>query len=399
MSKNILYLGYWNLDDPLTQSTIFPNLKILKKIEGVEELHFVNTQREVPSNYSKIVLEELGIHYKPIFSKNIKPNLLNKMYDFSYFPKQIIKYSQENDISMIIARGAPAGVLAYKSSKVLKIPFIVESYEPHADYMKFSGTWKSYDPRYIFQKKWEKQVKVKAQNILTVSNNYKKQLEQEGINSSKIEIVPCVVDSDQFYPDQEMKVKMRKELNIPEEAIVGVYAGKFGNLYYDKEAFRFFKEAFDQLNNFHLLLLSNEEDSFISKRCLEFNIPPKRVIKKFVKHSEMPTYLNIADFAFATIKTMEVSKFQSPVKIGEYWACGLPILLSKGIGDDSDIVEKEKGGILITDYSEEHLKNVVKQLKKLLESPFKSSHYVTIAEKYRNFSQIESTYKTVLERE
>ena len=111
---------------------------------------------------------------------------------------------------------------------------------------------------------------------------------------------------------------------------MGVYAGKFGNLYYDKEAFKLFKEAYDYLDNFHLLLLSNEEDSFISKRLKEFNIPKKRLIKKFVKHSEMPRYLNVADFAFATIKSIEVSRFQSPVKIGEYWACGLPILFIKG---------------------------------------------------------------------
>ena len=63
--------------------------------------------------------------------------MLNKINDFNYFPKQIIKYSHEKNINLIIARGAPSAVLAFKASKVLKIPFIVESYEPHADYMKF----------------------------------------------------------------------------------------------------------------------------------------------------------------------------------------------------------------------------------------------------------------------
>ncbi|WKV13432.1 glycosyltransferase [Marivirga harenae] len=396
MSKIILYLGYWNLDDPLTHSTIFPNLKILKKLKGVEELHFVNTQREKPSNLSQLSLQELRVNYKPIFSKNIKPNLLNKIYDFNYFPKQIIKYSKENNINLIIARGAPAGVLALKASKVLEIPFIVESYEPHAEYMKFSGTWKSYDPRYVFQKKWEKQVKLKAQNILTVSQNYKRQLEKEGVNPKKIEVVPCVVELSKFYPDSDIKMEMRKELNIPTDATVGVYAGKFGNLYHDKEAFKLFEEASNQLDNFHLLLLSNEKDSFINKRLKEFNIPKKKLIKKFVKHSEMPQFLNIADFAFATIKSMEVSRFQSPVKIGEYWACGLPILLSQGIGDESDFIEKEKGGILIEKYTQLNLQNVIKRLKHLLDLPLDSSHYSAIAKKYRNFSQVESIYNKVL---
>lgn len=397
--KNVLYLGYWNLDDPLTQSTIFPNLEILSNFKNIDSIHFLNTQREEPSKVHQSQLKQIGVSYKALYSLNIKFNLLNKINDFYLFPREISKYCINNNIDFIISRGAPAGVLAYKSTRNLRIPFIVESFEPHADYMRFSGTWKVYDPRYIFQKKWEKQVKLKAQNLLTVSQNYKEQLIAQGVNRNKIEVVPCVVNHDLFFPDKKIKIEMREKLKLPKESTVGVYAGKFGNLYHDLDAFKLFKEAYESLNDFYLLLLSNENDEFINSRLKEFKIPNNRLIKRYVKHNEMPEYLNTADFAFATIKDIKVSKFQSPVKIGEYWACGLPILLSGGVGDESGFIESEKGGILIHNYELSTLKEVINRLKVILNSTITSMHYHKLALKYRNFDQIKTTYKKVLRSE
>jgi hypothetical protein len=30
--------------------------------------------------------------------------------------------------------------------------------------------------------------------------------------------------------------------------------------------------------------------------------------------------------------------------VGEYWACGLPVLLTEGVGDDSDIIRRTPAG-------------------------------------------------------
>ena len=61
-------------------------------------------------------------------------------------------------------------------------------------------------------------------------------------------------------------------------------------------------------------------------------------------HGEVPGYLAASDFAFATIKPAPCRLFCSAVKIGEYWANGLPVLLTPGVGGDSAIIAAEKGG-------------------------------------------------------
>lgn len=117
MSYRILFLGYWNLDDGLTHSTIFPHLRILKEFAQVEYLHFANTQRDSLQESSIVAINELGINYSPLYTKNLAINQLNKIYDFIHFPKLIQQICTKHDINYIIARGTPAGSLAYLVGK------------------------------------------------------------------------------------------------------------------------------------------------------------------------------------------------------------------------------------------------------------------------------------------
>ena len=248
---------------------------------------------------------------------------------------------------MIIARGAPAGSLAYLSTKKMKIPFVVESFEPHADYMKAAGEWRKFGIRYLFQKHWEKQQKKYAKALVTVTENYRNRLIEEGVVKDKIFVVPCAVDQNIFYKDKSLRKKVRSKLNIPDDAKVGVYAGKFGGLYLKEKAFKIFSRASEQIEEFHLLLLTNTDSNWLNKMIQQYNLPSNRIHIKFVSYDEMNNYLNIADFAFALYKSNHVSQYLSPVKIGEYWACGLPVLITPNLGDEMHWIKgKGLGDIL-----------------------------------------------------
>ena len=85
MKYRILFLGYWNLDDGLTHSTIFPHLKILTKMQNVEYLHFANTQREKLSEASLVKVNKLGVNYNPLYSKTYPSIILTKFMTLFIF--------------------------------------------------------------------------------------------------------------------------------------------------------------------------------------------------------------------------------------------------------------------------------------------------------------------------
>ncbi len=167
--------------------------------------------------------------------------MLNKIYDFIDFPKKLTKICKHENIDKIIARGAPPGAIAMKVSRRTGIPFYVESFEPHADYMLESGTWKKYDPRYVFQKKWERRQFKKATALMPVAENYKNQLVEKNVDPAKIDVMPCCVPVEKFAFNDTARQKIRKELKC-EDFVTGIYTGKLVASITGKKLLVFLKE-------------------------------------------------------------------------------------------------------------------------------------------------------------
>jgi glycosyltransferase involved in cell wall biosynthesis len=382
----MLFLGYWDINDPLTKATIYPHLEVLQSLSTIEYILFVNTQRRRLTSTFAPGFRTDKIRYNPIFSKSLGLNILTKIYDFIHFPAEIRQLVRDHSIDLIIARGAPAGSLAYLVWKMTSTPFMVESFEPHADYMLATGTWSRLDPRYWFQKYWENRQLRVAQIIATVSNNYRGFLINRGLSGDKIKVMPCSVNTSVFFPSRSGRAALRKELSIPEEGIVGIYAGKFGGLYMEEDAFKLFKGAFDYFEDrFYLLLLSSINKSRLNNACRRAGIPVDRLRIRWVDHSEMNNFLNVGEFGFAPYKQTAVSPFLSPVKIGEYWACGLPVLLTDGVGDESNFLELEKGGVKVDpkDIGRNDLKRVFERMHKLFSEKETPERCVKLATRFR----------------
>lgn len=385
----ILFLGYWPYRDVLTQSTVLPHLEVLSEFEEVEQIVFCSIERE-----SKGVEVASGIKktlHIPLHSKNLRFTIVNKINDFIIFPRQIVSVIREHNIDYVIARGAPAGALMYLVWKKTKIPYTVESFEPHSGYMLDSGTWKSWDPRYIFQKRWEEKQKQTADKLIVVSHNYREKLVSEGVPPEKVLLMPCEVDPSRFEVEESIRSKIRKQLGIGEKTTVGIYIGKFGDIYMDDEAFELFKQATDFIEDFFLIIGSPQDRSEILDKLERANFPKNRFWVEQIPFEKVPDYLAAADFAFSTIRSTPNRRYCSPIKNGEYWAAGLPIVIPEGIGDDSDIIKDSGLGLLISDKKKisfsglESIRGMKKEIRKL-------------AEIHRNPESVRECYNLLIKR-
>lgn len=361
---NILYISYWNLSDPLTVATVFPSLRILSELSQVESIIFVNIEREkvgiLPSlsQYNKV-------KYFPYCSKTSSSILKEKISDFALAPGFIRNLISTYAIDVMIARGAPAGALAWHVWLKVKVPFLVESFEPHAEYMLDSHVWRWYDVRYVLQKFYERQQKKYAKGLMPVANKYKRKLIDEGLDARRLFTVPCGVDYSKFAFSESDRHEVRKALGYQSDAISGIYVGRYGGLYLEDEAFMLYRGAFDYFGTrFNLILLTpSTYHQWITTKIAQFNLPKERVFVASVAHEQVPRYLSASDFGFATYKAGRSKAFLSPVKIAEYWSNGLPVLLTEGIGDETDIQLKfpfagvlfnpERIQVLMNDYYKE----------------------------------------------
>ena len=392
---NILYIGYWAFHDGLTSSTILPNLRILADFEEVQKVIFCSIERDPFIIQFEMDIDK--VEHIPLYSSSLTLTLLNKFYDFTVFPKRLAKVCKENKIDILICRGSPAGALGYLVWKKTQIPFIVESFEPHADYMLESGVWKKWDPRFLLERYWEKQQKKYAKTLIPLSAKYKYQLIKEGVSETKIEVVPCTVNLDKFAFRESDRIEIRQRYKIDPETMVGVYVGKFGGIYLDIEAFQIFENTLSEYAKPVLILLTPESEKAIHHKAEKAGFNKNiRIIVAMVKHDEIPKFLSASDLAFATIRPAPSRRFCSAIKVGEYYANGLPIIITQGVGDDSDIILNEKLGVIV----DEGFQMKLSLLKYVLQanSDRKENKMVKAAQIHRSARILENAYRTLIKK-
>jgi glycosyltransferase involved in cell wall biosynthesis len=363
-------------------------------MKDIKEVLLVTLEREEPSVAISGATTSLPekVQHRPIYLQPHRINLLTKVTDFVVLPNQLEQICKQEDIQIILAHGAPAGALAYKVSRKTKIPFYISSFEPHAEYMRESGVWKRYGLKYIFQTYWEEQQKSHASGLMPVSASFTRSLIKEGVPEGKILTVPCSVEVAKFKFDLDQKYRLRNMLEW-REATIGIYVGKYGGLYYEQEAFYIYKRCFASVPDFRLIILSPQPQEDIMQYLDQYQIDKAKVYMAAVPHADVPRYLSAADFAFATIKSYPSARYCSPVKNGEYWASGLPVLLTEGVGDDSDIITCEGGGATFNLQLEGSLERALEKIQQILQDPNHRQEIPKLAAKYRSPERIREAYE------
>jgi hypothetical protein len=389
----ILYIGYWGAHEGLTASTIIPHIKILCSFQSVDQVIFCSIERQPADS---IVIHPKVLHV-PLLSKNYNNVFLTKLSDFVQFSVALSRICEQQKIDLIIGRSSLAGIFGSKLNKKFKIPYIVESFEPHANYMIEAGVWRKFGLRSLIQQQAERTQKKTASFLLPVSRHYAQLLINEGVPESKTLVMPCCVSLNEFAFNGKAREMIRKELLIKDNEIVGIYVGKFGDIYHTKEAYDLYCHAFNFFKGrFRLIILTGDNRENLSRELRNRKIDMERVFINKVPHGQVPSFLSAADFAFSTIRPSPSRIYCSPIKNGEYWANGLPILMEAGIGEDSDILVNERGGVLIDMKHPEIGLNVLSEQFLMKGRALLVSKIKSIAEKHRNFERVRQVYSSII---
>ncbi|MBD2721801.1 glycosyltransferase [Hymenobacter armeniacus] len=390
----ILFIGYWSLHEPLTISTIFPHLRLLQERDDVEHITLTTVERGVETQADltlRLPFPNTKISFRPLLSREHKILLLNKVDDFVRFPRELAALAKAEGSTVLLARGAPAGALAYLAARRCGLPFYVESFEPHAEYMRNGGVWKPYDPRYLVQVYMEQQQKKNALGLMPVAEAHRRLLIAEGVPARQLVTVPCSVNMATFGFDAARRVRQRQALEYGNDAVVGIYVGKFGGIYYEDEAFDIFAQAAAHFGAaFRLIVLTAHPAAGVEARLAAAGLNPAHCLVKRAPHAEVPDYLAAADFAFLLSRP---TPGLSPIKVGEYWASGLPILLAEGVGDDSGIVEREGGGATFDLTQPESVKAALVRIEGLLQQTNHRADATALAVRHRSPERAREAYQ------
>jgi len=161
--------------------------------------------------------------------------------------------------------------------------------------------------------------------------------------AGKILVVPCCYDPQLAKRDDRKVQRLRQEFGLdPHQDFVLTYAGSL-SAWNRPEAILAIFRAFRAIHlRTRLLVLTGD----LPAAQLTFGGEPG-VILRAVPHGEIQNYLTVGDLGLLLRERNSVNRVASPVKFAEYLACGLPVLVSPGVGDFTHLVCAEQVGYVL----------------------------------------------------
>ena len=392
--KNILILSYWSLREPLTASAVFPYLRILSERDDIGRITLV-TLETTHDFLPPVDLDIPKVDHVSIEPRFTKVFMLSKVDLHIRAVGKLVRLVRELKIDKIMAKASMAGAIAHMVHRITGIPYVVESFEPHSVYMIECGVWRTGGARYRFAHYMERVQLRHAETIVTVTENHREDLVAEGYARERLRVIPSITDLNVFAKDPIARERKRAELGIPDTSTVGIYVGKFGGLYFDKEAFEIFARAFTHFPDLHIVVLSPMDPEVIRAKAEQAGVPSDRFHVLIAPHAEVPQYLSAADFAFSTIKPSPIKRYQCPIKNGEYWANGLPILMTDGIADDHKLMRQGIGGSVYGPQLQ-GLDEAFLTIRAILADPDHRTAMVELAKQYKSVDIARRVYRDII---
>jgi glycosyltransferase involved in cell wall biosynthesis len=367
--KNILFISYDGMTDPLGQSQVIPYLSGLTKFGYEFTILSCDKPEQYRNNKSDVekMIAAFPIKWVSIpYHKN--PPVLSSVYDYRMLKKAAKQLHKKNQYDMVHTRPGLPTLVALWMKKKYGIKFLDDVRGFWADERVDGGMWNLKNPVfrsvYHFFKKHEFECLERADYITCLTHAAKKEmLTWNNVKGQplNIEVIPCSADLELFNPgniDIDLKEKISKELGIKQGELVFSYLGSIGGWYLTNEMMRLCKILSDEFPGAKFLFISPHRHEIITSAAEKQGLRADRIITRQAKRHEVPVLLSFSSYAVFFIKPCFSKISSSPTKHGEIMAMGIPVITNSGVGDVAGIVEKYNAGFVLEGFSDDEFKVV-----------------------------------------
>jgi glycosyltransferase involved in cell wall biosynthesis len=398
--KQVLYLSYDGLTDPLGQSQVLPYIKGLAS-NGRSFTVISFEKNKASYSYQEIFnsISSSNIDWIPI-SYTKQPPILSTIWDVYKLKQKVKNLIRNRKVDVIHCRSYITSLVGLEMKKKHNIPFIFDMRGFWADERVDGGIWNLKNPVfrlvYNFFKKKELEFCKNADAIISLTYagiNEMKTWNVSGI-LAKTHIIPCAVDTDLFSQSKiiEKEAEELKKQIFPLGSKVLLYSGSLGTWYLLKEMLIFFEKLEENDASWYFLFLTRDTENLQAE--LKNLSPEKRMKIKFleVKRNEIPRYITMADFTIFFIVPKFSKKSSFPTKHAEFMAMGKPSIANSNVGDVEAIINDSKSGVVLNSFSEAEIENKVLEMLNFNGNNHEISEF---AEKQFSLSSAVAKYQSI----
>jgi hypothetical protein len=371
-NKNVLFLSYDGMTDPLGQSQVIPYLQGLSKAG----YSFTLISFEKPERFEKLshtisqILKSDNIEWVPLpYTK--KPPVFSTIWDLSRMKKKAYDLHRKKKFSIVHCRSYISALVGLEMKQKLGVKFIFDMRGFYADERLDGGIWSLSNPIYRaiyrFFKQKEKEFLSKADYTISLTQKAKDIIHTwQDIPGQPvpIQVIPCCADLQLFSEaniDVNLFESLKTQFNFTGNEFVLGYLGSIGTWYMLDEMLDFFVCLLKKRADAKFLFITAESPAGIIEKAKQRNIPEGALVITTAIHKQVPTYLALANWSIFFIKPVFSKSASSPTKQGEIMGMEMPHVCNSGVGDIDAIIDK-RSGVVVHQFNKAAYEEAVTQM-------------------------------------
>ncbi|MDV2502412.1 MAG: glycosyltransferase [bacterium] len=369
----VLFISYNGALEPILQSQGLPYLRGL----SARGIHVVLLSFERPAmatperlNTLRRSLAERGITWVAL-KYHKRPRLLATLFDIVRGASATAALVRRHDVAVIHARSYVPALMAWLVTRWRRIPWLFDMRGLMAEEYADGGLINRYGLLYRFIKIAEIRLLRDADHIIVLTEAVRGTLlDDAGIWSrggpAPMSVIPCCTDLERFTP--RATAPERPPLERTEGPHI-IYVGSVGTWYCMEEMIAFVAVARGRWPALRWTILTHGDHDVIRAGITKMGLPAESVTLKAVPPEAVPGELAAADVGIAFILPVNSKRASCPTKLGEYLACGLPVVINAGIGDTQSLIERHKVGVVVKALEPSAYHLAIAELEKHLQDP------------------------------
>ncbi len=391
MAKDILYISYDGMLEPLGQSQVLAYLKHLAVDRCIHIISF-----EKPEDWANVTerdritqdIAATSIVWHPL-RYHKQPSAVATAWDIVCGITLGLWLVLRHRLCIVHARSYVPSVMALALKRLTGVKYIFDMRGFWADERVDGGLWSRSGQMFRVAKGFERHFLLAADYVVSLTHAGVDEMQRFDYLQGRmpaISVIPTCADLTRFKP--------LSRASICSEFVLG-YVGAVGLYYLFDEVVACFAQLLSIQSNARLLIVNRGQHAYILERLAAGGVPDSSVELTSATHAEVPQQMSRMDAGIFFIKPVFSKQASAPTKLAEFLGCGIPCLGNAGVGDMAEVLEGEQVGVAIRSFDAVSRSVALQQLLQLVANSDTSARCVTAAQKYFSLDEGVRSYDKI----
>lgn len=356
---NVLYISYTGLLDPLGQSQVLQYVLGLARDHRITLLTFEKPHALANAPELDALAERCraaGIDWHRLTYHN-RPGIPATIYDIAVGIRKASDLARTGQIQIVHTRSYIAGMIGLTVKRRTGARFIFDMRGFWPDERVDGGIWKPDWLRYRAFKWIERRLFLGADHVVSLTRAGAREIEKFDYLEGRlppISVIPTCTNLELFRPVEPAE-------KPPGTFTLG-YVGSAGSWYMFAEVAQAARILFEMRPNARFLVINKGDHDAIRNWLREAGVDLERVDIQAAAYSEVSEQIARMDAGIFFIKPVWSKRASSPTRLGEFLACGKPVLANGNVGDVEETIVATQTGVAINAFDEQTLHDALTNL-------------------------------------